>query len=64
MIEGYPYDSEKARNYTAAICSIMTGFSYYISSLMAEKIAPFETYESTKNTSIKCSGIMRAARAL
>jgi ribonucleoside-diphosphate reductase alpha chain len=48
MIEGYPYDSEKARNYTAAICSIMTGYSYYISSLMAEKIAPFETYEFNK----------------
>lgn len=48
MVEGYPYDSEEARNYTAAVCSMMTGYSYYVSSLTAEKIAPFETYEYNK----------------
>ena len=27
MVEGYGYDSDEARNYTAALCSVMTGYS-------------------------------------
>ncbi|MCL2753478.1 MAG: ribonucleoside-diphosphate reductase, partial [Defluviitaleaceae bacterium] len=45
MYMGIPYDSSRARNLTAALCSIMTGYSYYTSALMAEAIGAFECYE-------------------
>ena len=45
MHMGLPYDSERARNLAAALCSIMTGYSYYTSALMAAKVGAFECYE-------------------
>ncbi|MCL2592124.1 MAG: vitamin B12-dependent ribonucleotide reductase [Defluviitaleaceae bacterium] len=44
MLMGLPYDSEEARNLGAALTSVMTGYSYYTSSLMAEKIGAFDRY--------------------
>jgi len=44
MAAGYPYDSREARSLAAAIQGTMTGYSYYVSSLMAQKISPFEKY--------------------
>ncbi|MCL2699100.1 MAG: vitamin B12-dependent ribonucleotide reductase, partial [Defluviitaleaceae bacterium] len=44
MLMGLPYDSDEARTTAAALASIMTGHSYYASSLMAEKIGPFVCY--------------------
>jgi len=44
MIMGLPYDSEEARNIAAALCSVMTGYSYYTSALMAEKVGPFPCF--------------------
>jgi ribonucleoside-diphosphate reductase alpha chain len=41
---GYPYDSEKSRNLNAALVGILTGHSYYTSSLMAKKVGPFPKY--------------------
>ncbi len=48
MVLGIAYDSVEARNIAGAICSIMTGYSYYISSLMAKKVGAFEKYEINK----------------
>lgn len=48
MVMGYGYDSEEARNIAAALCSIMTGYSYYVSSLMAKTVGPFEKYQINK----------------
>ena len=45
MARGYAYDSVEARTIAASIQGIMTGYSYYVSSLMAEKLSPFEKYE-------------------
>ena len=45
MYMGLPYDSDRARNLSAALCSIMTGHSYYTSALMAAKVGAFECYE-------------------
>jgi ribonucleoside-diphosphate reductase alpha chain len=42
MAAGLPYDSDEARTLAAAIQGIMTGYSYYVSSLMAQKLSPFE----------------------
>jgi len=50
---GHPYDSEKARAITQVIIGILTGQSYYISSLMAEKIGAFEKYSLNREHMIK-----------
>lgn len=44
MAAGLPYDSDEARTLASAIQGIMTGYSYYVSSLMAQKLGPFEKY--------------------
>jgi ribonucleoside-diphosphate reductase alpha chain len=46
---GLPYDSDGARNLAAGLTSLMTGYSYYTSSLMAEKVGAFEAYELNKD---------------
>lgn len=48
MALGYPYDSDEARNLGAALTGIMTGHSYYVSALMAQKAGAFEKYEINK----------------
>ncbi|MDP4143690.1 MAG: vitamin B12-dependent ribonucleotide reductase [Bacillota bacterium] len=45
MVMGYPYDSQQARSLGASLIGILTGHSYYVSSLMAAKIGAFEKYE-------------------
>lgn len=53
MVMGYPYDSEEARALTAALVGTLTGTSYYVSSLMAEKLSPFEKYDVNKEHMLK-----------
>ena len=53
MVMGYPYDSEEARNLTAALIGILTGASYAASARMAEKVGPFEKYEINKDAMLK-----------
>ncbi len=48
MLMGIPYDSDRARAVGAALTSIMTGYSYYTSSLMAEKVGSFKYYDLNK----------------
>lgn len=48
MVIGYPYDSEEARNLSSALIGILTGYSYYVSSLMAKEIGTFPKYEINK----------------
>jgi len=50
MCMGLPYDSDGARGAGAALCSLMTGYSYYISALMAEKVGPFQCYSQNENS--------------
>ncbi|NLW71126.1 MAG: vitamin B12-dependent ribonucleotide reductase [Eubacteriaceae bacterium] len=45
MVMGYGYDSEQARQIASALAGILTGYSYYVSSLMASRVGPFEKYE-------------------
>lgn len=49
MVMGHPYDSEESRTLAASLIGIMTGYSYYVSSLMAEKIGTFEKYAINKD---------------
>lgn len=53
MLMALPYDSEESRNITASLSSIMTGYSYYTSSLIAEKIGHFECFNINKNYMMK-----------
>lgn len=48
MISGYPYDSEESRNISAVLTGILTGYSYYVSSLLAQKVGTFKKYEINK----------------
>lgn len=48
MVMGYPYDSDEGRAAAASLVGILTGYSYYISSLMAKEIGPFEKYDINK----------------
>ncbi len=49
MSLGLPYDSDKARNFGAALTTLMTGHSYNISALMAGMVGAFEKYEINKD---------------
>ena len=46
MMMGLPYDSDGARTVAAALTSLMTGYSYYTSALIAEKAGPFDCYKT------------------
>ncbi|MFV0519822.1 MAG: vitamin B12-dependent ribonucleotide reductase [Lachnospirales bacterium] len=48
MSLGLPYDSDEARNLGASLTTLMTGHSYYISSLMAQEVGAFEKYDINK----------------
>ena len=45
MVMGVPYDSEEARSIAASLAGILTGYSYYVSSLMAAEVGPFDKYQ-------------------
>lgn len=49
MLMALPYDSDEARNVGASLTGIMTGYSYYVSSLMAEKVGAFKCYDFNKD---------------
>ena len=49
MSMGLSYDSDEARQIGAALCSLMTGYSYYTSALMAEKVGAFECYDVNRD---------------
>jgi len=48
MAMGLPYDSDEARSFGAALCSVLTGQSYYASAVMAGKVGAFECYDMNK----------------
>ncbi|ETA79461.1 vitamin B12-dependent ribonucleotide reductase [Youngiibacter fragilis] len=45
MALGMPYDSDEARTLAAALTGMITGKSYAVSAMMAEKVGPFEKFE-------------------
>jgi ribonucleoside-diphosphate reductase alpha chain len=49
MVMGYPYDSDESRALASSVVGIMTGYSYYVSALMAEKAGTFRKYELNKS---------------
>lgn len=53
MLMGLPYDSEQSRHLCATLMSLLTGYSYYVSSLMAESVGPFTYYHLNKDAMLK-----------
>ncbi len=53
MALGHPYDSDEARALASVLVGILTGQSYYISSLMAEMVGPFEKYTLNKEAMLR-----------
>ena len=45
---GYPYDSDEARSLIGALAGLMTGHSYFVSSVMAGEIGAFDKYDINK----------------
>ncbi|HVS91922.1 MAG TPA: vitamin B12-dependent ribonucleotide reductase [Mucilaginibacter sp.] len=48
MVNGIPYDSDKARAIGGAITAIMTGTAYATSAEIAKELGPFRRYEENK----------------
>jgi ribonucleoside-diphosphate reductase alpha chain len=48
MLMGHPYDSEQSRHIAATFMSLMTGYSYYVSGLMASMVGTFEAFKHNK----------------
>lgn len=48
MVMGYPYDSEEARTLAGALIGTLTGYSYYVSSLMAKEVGTFAKFDINK----------------
>jgi len=48
MVNGIPYDSDKARAIGGAITAIMTGTAYATSAEMARELGPFSQYNNNK----------------
>jgi len=61
MINGIPYDSEKARAIAAAITAIMTGVAYKTSAEMAMHLGPFPRFEENREDMLRVIRNHRAA---
>lgn len=53
MMQGIPYDSERARAWFGALSAIMTGESYLTSTRLAEELGPFSKYERNKGSMMR-----------
>ena len=53
MLQGVPYDSDKARAIAGAMAAIMTGDSYATSAELASTLGPFERYPENKESMLQ-----------
>ncbi|MEW8955955.1 vitamin B12-dependent ribonucleotide reductase [Clostridium sp.] len=53
MAMGLPYDSEESRTLASGLIGTLTGYSYYISSLMAKEIGAFDKFNINKEHMLK-----------
>ena len=61
MCRGLAYDSEEGRNYAAAVTALMSGVSYYQSSVIASRRGPFAAYSTNKEPFLEVIGRHREA---
>jgi len=53
MSIGVPYDSDRGRSIAAGISAILTGEGYLMSSVLAEKLGPFEAYAGNREEMLR-----------
>ncbi|MCC6547503.1 vitamin B12-dependent ribonucleotide reductase [Candidatus Sumerlaeota bacterium] len=53
MVQGVPYDSDKARATCGALTAIMTGTSYAVSAEMARELGPFPGYADNSEAMLR-----------
>lgn len=53
MVNGIPYDSDRAMGLTGAITAIMTGIAYRTSAELAAHLGPFPRYEHNKDDMLR-----------
>ncbi|HLC37941.1 MAG TPA: vitamin B12-dependent ribonucleotide reductase, partial [Candidatus Norongarragalinales archaeon] len=61
MSEGLAYDSDEGRNFSAAITSLMSGYAYYTSTLIAKKLGPFKGYSVNEKPFLNVISMHREA---
>ncbi len=60
MSLGIPYDSDKGRNYSAAMSALMSGHAYSTSSLISKRLGPFRGYTSNEKPFLNVIGMHRS----
>ncbi len=53
MVMALPYDSPQSRNLAAALMSMVTGYSYFVSSLFAKRVGPFPMYSHNRDSMLR-----------
>ncbi len=61
MVNGVPYDSEEAESLSGAVASLMTGEVYRWSSVIAQRMGPFEEYEKNREPMLRVINQHRSA---
>jgi len=61
MMQGLPYDSDRARAYAACITAIMTGEAYALSAEMAASKGPFEGFAGNRDAMLEVMRLHREA---
>jgi ribonucleoside-diphosphate reductase alpha chain len=61
MSQGLPYDSDRGRNLSAAITSLMCGEAYRTSAEIAEAMGPFPRYRANRKPFLEVIGMHKAA---
>lgn len=61
MSLGLAYDSDNARDFAAAVTSLMTAEAYLQSTRLAEKLTPFQEFEKNKEPMLKVMEMHRKA---
>ncbi|HAH04409.1 MAG: Ribonucleoside-diphosphate reductase, adenosylcobalamin-dependent [Parcubacteria group bacterium GW2011_GWA2_43_17] len=61
MSNGLPYDSNRGRNFAAAITALLTGWAYLQSAKLSEVKGPFKGYETNRQPMLKVINMHREA---
>ncbi len=61
MARGLPYDSDEARTYAAAITSLMSGWTYRQSAIIAGEVGTFDGYAVNREPMLKVMNMHRDA---
>lgn len=57
MARGLPYDSDEGRALAATVTALLTGHSYYMSTLLAARVGAFAGYEADRDGMLRVLGM-------